>query len=71
MSEDPVAKLHQYIQLLEKTNDDLLITLKQAVILLKQFTPSVPNPTGWKDMMVKFQEVIKVGERATIQKTIH
>ena len=71
MSEDPVAKLHQYIHLLEKTNDDLLNTLKQAVRLLGQFTPTVPDPYGWQDMLMKFQEVRNTGERVTIQKTIH
>lgn len=71
MTDDPVAKLHRCIQLLEQTNDQLLNTVKQAVILLEQFTPTVPDPSGWKDMLVKFQEVIKVGERMTVQKTLH
>lgn len=71
MPEDPVAKLYRYIHILEQTNDELLNIVKQCVSVLEELTPSVPDPSGWKDMLMKFQLVIRAGERVTLQKTLH
>ena len=41
---DEKDKLFEYIALLEKTNTELMETLKQCVFLLSQFTEAVPDP---------------------------
>lgn len=62
-------KVFDYITTLEDTNEGLLKTLKYCVALLTQIKPSVPDPKGWQDMLDKFQETIKVGERIVGEKT--
>lgn len=71
MGKGPTEKIFDYIATLEKTNDELLRTLKQCVKLLAEFKPAVPDPQGWQDMLNEFHKVIKVGERIIIQKTLH
>ena len=68
---DLTQKMFDYIALLEKTNDELIFTLKKSVELLAQFKEMVSDPQGWQDMLDAFQETIKVGERATEEKTFH
>jgi len=65
-------KIFTYIATLEKTNEELLNTLKKCVKLLSEFTPSVPDPHGWQEMLGTFRETIKVGERIVGRKsTLH
>ncbi len=68
---DLTQKMFDYVALLEKTNDDLVFTLKESVELLAQFKEWVPNPQGWQDMLDAFQETINVGERVTDEKVLH
>ena len=72
MSENPTQKLFEYISLLENVNEQLVNTLKRCIELLTEFTPSVPDPDGWQDMLNTFRETIKVGERIVGKKpTLH
>ena len=63
MNEELDQKIFNYIALLEKTNEELVKTLKKSVALLTEFKSSVPNPDGWQRMLDTFQETIRVGER--------
>jgi len=72
VSDDPKQKLFAYISLLEKTNEQLLDTLKHCVKLLVEFTPSAPDPHGWQEMLDTFRKTIKVGEKIVGEKpTLH
>lgn len=71
MSEESNQKLFNYISLLEKTNEELVKTLKKCVELLTEFKSSVPDPQSWQEMLDVFQEAIKVGERIVGRKTVH
>jgi mannose-6-phosphate isomerase class I len=72
LSTEIEEKIFTYIATLEKTNEELLNTLKKCVELLTKFTPSVPDRHGWQDMLNTFQETIKVGERIVVRKsTLH
>ncbi|MBN1850686.1 MAG: hypothetical protein JW932_19100 [Deltaproteobacteria bacterium] len=64
-------KIFNYIALLKKTNDELVNTLKECVKLLDQFIESVPDPEGWRNLMEVFKETIQIGERMTVEKTLH
>jgi len=71
LSEESNQKLFNYISLLEKTNEELVKTLKKCVELLTEFKSSVPDPQSWQEMLDVFQEAIKVGERIVGGKTVH
>ena len=64
-------KIFDYIALLEKTNDELVNTLKHCVRLLVQFNGMVSEPEEWEKMTDSFQELIKIAERVTEKKTFH
>lgn len=64
-------KTFEYIALLEKTNDELLNTLKQYVKLLASFEDMVPDPNGWQDLMELFNRTIEAGERLVGEERIH
>ena len=70
MSKDPTQKLFYYVILLEKTNKELVKTLKKCVEILTHFKPSVPDPQGWQEMLDVFQETIRGGEKVVGGKTI-
>ena len=57
LSKDPdlIQKMLNYIDALEKTNDELLATVKKCVKLLTQFKETVPDPQGWQGMLDLFQ----------------
>ena len=63
MSTNVEQKIFTYIVTLEKTNEELLNTLKKCVELLTKLTPSVPDPHGWQEMLDTFQKTIKLGEK--------
>ena len=48
---DLTQKIFDYIALLEKTNDELILTLNKSVELLAQFKEMVSDPQGWQDML--------------------
>ena len=71
MSEEYEKKIFDYIALLEKTNDELVNTLKQCVYILGQFETLADDPNQWKKMMDLFHETIQAGERVIEEKTFH
>jgi len=71
LSTEIEEKIFTYIATLEKTNEALVNTLKECVKLLTEFTPSVPDPYGWQEMLDTFQETIKVREMIVGEKTMH
>jgi len=71
LSTDIEQKIFTYIATIEKTNEQLVNTLKQCVELLTEFIPSVPDPHAWQEMLDTFRETIKVGERIVGEKTVH
>jgi hypothetical protein len=71
LSEDPTQKLFEYIALLERTNKELVETLKKCVALLTHFKSSVPDPKAWQEMLDMFQKTIEVGEKVVGDKTLH
>lgn len=71
MNEELDQKIFNYIALLEKTNGELVKTLKKCVELLTEFKSSVPDPQSWQEMLDVFQEAIKVGETIVGEETLH
>jgi len=71
LKEELDQKIFNYIALLEKTNEELVKTLKKCVELLTEFKSSVPDPQSWQEMLDVFQETIRVGERIVGGKTLH
>ena len=65
------TKIFAYIALLEKTNDELLNTVKHCVRLMGQFTEMVPDPEGWQKMLNVFQDTIELSERVIVEKYVH
>jgi len=66
--EYPTQKLFEYITQLEKTNDQLLLTLKKCVKLLRESTPNVSDPDGWREMIRGFDKVIAMGGKTVGKK---
>ena len=71
MNEELDQKIYNYIALLEKTNEELVKTLKKCVELLTEFKSSVPDQDGWQEMLDVFQGAIKAGERIVGEETLH
>jgi hypothetical protein len=55
-------RVFTYIDSLEDTNEQLVITLKQAVKLLTQLQTSVHDRAGWQEMIVQFRKVLANAE---------
>ena len=70
LKQEANKRLFEYISLLESTNDSLLNTLKQCVSLLSQFSDFSPDQEGFKDMLDQLKDIIRVGERVVIKKTL-
>jgi hypothetical protein len=71
LTNDVEKKILTHIATLEQTNKELLNTLKKYVELLTEFTPSIPDPHAWQDMLNTFQETIKVEKRIVGEKIVH
>ena len=46
-------RIDQYIDQLEKTNEELLTSLKHCVRLLENLKVQVPNPKRWQDLLLR------------------
>lgn len=66
-----LEQMIEYIQALEAGNKQLVITLKQCLKLLANVPPEVADKDKWKGMLDDFNKIVKVGERITINKTLH
>jgi len=62
-------KVFDYITTLENTNEVLIKTLKYCVAILTEIKPSAHNPKEWQQMLNRFQETIKLGEKIISEKT--
>ena len=61
----------KYTQALEAANKQLVFTLKQCLKLLANVPPEVADKDKWKGMLDNFNKVVKIGERITIDRTLH
>jgi len=64
-------KIFTSIATLEKTNEELLNTLKQCVRLLAAFKSSGPDRQRYQDLLDTFEGAIKAGEKLPTDKTLH
>ena len=69
MHKELEEKKFNYITALEDCNEELLKSLKHSVSILRRLKAAVPNPKEWQEMLDKFNETIKVGERIVGEKT--
>jgi hypothetical protein len=61
-------KVFDYITTLENTNEVLIKTLKYCVAILTEIKLSAHNPKEWQQMLNRFQETIKLGEKIISEK---
>jgi hypothetical protein len=71
MNQDQQQKMFEYIDALEKTNKQLVISLKACVELLTAMQPDVPDQEKWQSMLKEFEKIITVGEKIVEKKTYH
>jgi len=71
MNKDQQQKMLEYIDALEKTNKQLVISLKMCVELLSNFQQEVPDQQGWQNMLKEFEKIITAGEKIVEKKTLH
>jgi len=71
MNQDQQRKMYEYIDALEKTNKQLVISLKLCVELLSTMRPDVPEQEKWQSMLKEFGKIITVGEKIVEKKTYH
>lgn len=71
LEQEANEKLYEYIDLLEKANDELLIALKKCVSLLSQFSEAIPGMEGFEDALGQLKEIVMIGERVVIKETLH
>lgn len=64
-------KVFDYIASLEKTNAELLKTLRICVEALSKFESSAPDPEGFQELMDTFYRTIRVAERTIGDKPFH
>jgi len=61
----------EYIQALEEGNKQLVYSLKQCLKLLANVPPEVADEDKWKDMLDDFNKIVKIGEKITMDRTLH
>ena len=71
MNQDQQQKMFEYVDALEKTNKQLVISLKRCVELLSTMRPHVPDQQKWQGMLKEFEKIITVGEKIVEKKTYH
>jgi len=71
MNQGQQQKMLEYIDALEKTNKQLVISLKMCVELLSNFQQEVPDQQGWQNMLKEFEKIITAGEKIVEKKTLH
>lgn len=68
---DLEEKVLNYITLLEKTNDELLYTLKHCSRILTDLRTFVHDPVEWQKMLDALDETIENGEKVATQHPLH
>ena len=71
MDDELREKVFDYIATLEKTNAELVETLKLCVDALSKFESSAPDPEGFQELMDTFHRTIKSALRTNEQKPFH
>jgi hypothetical protein len=71
MNQDQQQKMFEYIDALEKTNKQLVFSLKLYVELLSIMRPDVQDHQKWQSMLKEFAKIITVGEKIGEKKTYH
>lgn len=71
MDDELREKVFDYIATLEKTNAELVETLKLCVEALSKFESSAPDPEGFQELMDTFHRTIKSALRTNEQKPFH
>jgi len=66
-----LEQMTDYIQALEAANRQLVFTLKQCLELLANVPPEVADKDRWKTMLDDFNKIVKIGEKVTMNKTLH
>jgi len=66
-----LEQMTDYIQALEAANRQLVFTLKQCLKLLANVPPEVADKDKWKGMLDDFNKIVKIGEKVTMNKTLH
>jgi len=64
-------KVFDYIATLEKTNAELVRTLKLCVDALSKFESAAPDPEGFQELMDAFHRTIRGAERTAEEKPFH
>lgn len=64
-------KMIEYIQALEAANKQLVFSLKQCLELLANVPPEVADKDKWKEMLDDFDKIVKIGEKITMDRTLH
>jgi len=64
-------KMIEYIQALEAANKQLVYSLKQCLKLLANVPPEVADKDKWKAMLDDFNKIVKIGEKITMDRTLH
>ena len=64
-------KMIEYIQALEAANKQLVISLKRCLELLANVQPEVADKDKWKSMLDDFNKIVKIGEKVTMNRTLH
>ena len=71
MAKESEQKMFAYIDALEKTNKQLVISLKLCVELLSTMRPEAPDQQKWQSMLKEFEQIVAVGEKIVEKKTFH
>jgi hypothetical protein len=67
MDKDLEQKMMNYIDALEKTNEQFVFALKKCVELLTHLQPTEADQEKWKIMLDDLEDIIRVGERIAEQ----
>ena len=64
-------RMLEYITALEKTNKQLVTSLKLCVELLSTLPLEVPDQEKWQDMLKEFEKIVEVSEKIAEKRTSH
>lgn len=71
MDKEAEQKMLEYMVALEKTNEQLVKSLKLCVEVLTAMQPNVPDQNKWQGMLQEFEKIIAISEKVVDKKTIH
>lgn len=70
-AEDIDSQILNYIDMLEKVNEELIRALKECAGLLSHFKPVVRDPRTWQELVDLIREAVEVGEIRTLERRLH